>query len=103
VTDHVVLGTGYKVDMTKLPFLREPLASMLCRSGPVPVLTRDFESAVPNLYLTGVAAAGSFGPSMRFVLGADLAARRLARRLAAVSTRTEAGHRAASWGAGQDR
>jgi hypothetical protein len=89
--------------MRKLPFLRDPLASTLCRSGPVPVLTRDFESAVPNLYLTGLAAASSFGPSMRFVLGADFAARRLARQLATVSTRTAAGHRAASWGAGQDR
>jgi hypothetical protein len=103
VTEHVVLGTGYKVDMRKLPFLREPLASMLCRSGPVPVLTRDFESAAPNLYLTGLAAASSFGPSMRFVLGADFAARRLARHLATVSARTAAGHWAASWGAGQDR
>lgn len=82
VTDHVVAGTGYRVDLAALRFLREPLVSTLCQNGPVPVLTRNFESAVPNLYLTGLAAANSFGPSMRFVFGADFAARRLVRRLA---------------------
>jgi hypothetical protein len=82
VTDHVVTGTGYRVDLAALRFLREPLVSALCRSGRVPVLTRNFESAVPNLYLTGLAAADSFGPSMRFVFGADFAARRLVSRLA---------------------
>jgi FAD-dependent urate hydroxylase len=82
VTDHVVAGTGYRVDLAALGFLREPLVSALCRSGRVPVLTRNFESIVPNLYLTGLAAANSFGPSMRFVFGADFAARRLVKRLA---------------------
>jgi FAD-dependent urate hydroxylase len=82
VTDHLLAGTGYRVDLAALPFLREPLASALRRGGPVPVLTRDFESAVPGLYLTGLAAAASFGPSMRFVFGAGFAARRLAGRLA---------------------
>jgi FAD-dependent urate hydroxylase len=96
VTEHVVAGTGYKVDLAALPFLREPLASALRRSGPVPVLTRDFESVVPGLYLAGLAAADSFGPSMRFVFGADFAARRLARRLAAVAGHTATRLRAAS-------
>ena len=96
VTEHVVAGTGYKVDLAALPFLHEPLVAALCRNGPVPVLTRDFESAVPGLYLAGLAAADSFGPSMRFVLGADFAARRLARRLAAVADRSAARLSAAS-------
>ena len=88
LTEHVVAGTGYRVDVAALPFLAEPLAAELGRGGPVPPLTRDFESAVPGLYLTGLAAAGSFGPSMRFVFGADFAARRLATHLAAVTGRT---------------
>jgi FAD-dependent urate hydroxylase len=82
VTDHVVAGTGYRVDLAALRFLREPLLSALCQRGQVPLLTRNFESVVPNLYLTGLVAATSFGPSMRFVFGADFAARRLVKRLA---------------------
>jgi hypothetical protein len=50
--------------------------------GGAPVLSTGFESSVPGLHFTGLAAAASFGPLMRFMFGADFAARRLAARLA---------------------
>jgi len=46
-----------------------------------PILTRNFESAVPGLYFIGLTAAASFGPLMRFTFGARYAARRLTRAL----------------------
>jgi hypothetical protein len=41
------------------------------------VLSSNFESSVPGLYFTGLVAANSFGPVMRFAFGAGFAARRL--------------------------
>ena len=65
-----------------------------------PVLGRNFQSSVPGLYFTGLAAAASFGPVMRFVHGADFAARRIAAHIASrlgarVNGSADAGHTAA--------
>ena len=81
--DHVIAATGYKVDLDKLPFLDAGLKQKLRRHGPVPVLSSSFESSVPGLYFTGMASANQFGPSMRFVIGADYTARRIARAMRA--------------------
>jgi hypothetical protein len=52
-----------------------------------PVLSRRFESSVPGLYFTGLAAASTFGPAMRFVCGTRFAAPTVARELARRTTR----------------
>jgi lysine/ornithine N-monooxygenase len=82
LTDHVIAATGYRVDLRALPFLSQALQSQLRRVGQSPVLSRDFESSVEGLYFVGLAAANHFGPVMRFVYGADFAARRLVKHLA---------------------
>ena len=67
--DHVLLGTGYRIDVTQLEFLhRDLLATLSVRQG-YPVLKTGYESSVPGLYFVGAAAALSFGPVMRFVSG----------------------------------
>jgi len=76
--DHVVAATGYKVDMSALPFLNGSLLERLQRYDAAPVLSSDFESSIPGLHFTGLAAANQFGPSMRFVAGAKYTARRIA-------------------------
>jgi FAD-dependent urate hydroxylase len=81
-TDHVIAATGYRVDVDRIPFLSEGLRSALGRNGRVPSLSRDLESPVPGLYVVGLASAKSFGPVMRFVLGAGFTARRLSTVLA---------------------
>jgi cation diffusion facilitator CzcD-associated flavoprotein CzcO len=81
-TDHVIAATGYRVDVDRIPFLSDALRSALGRRGPVPRLSRDLESPVPGLYVVGLASAKSFGPVMRFVLGAGFTARRLSNVLA---------------------
>ncbi len=76
-TEHVVAATGYKVDVERLAFLNPEIRSKIrCVNG-TPVLSSSFESSVPGLYFTGIAAANSFGPVMRFAFGAGFAAKRL--------------------------
>ena len=72
--DHVIAATGYKVDVASLPFLETSLLSRMRRYQGTPVLSSDFESSIPGLHFTGLAAAQQFGPSMRFVAGVHYAA-----------------------------
>jgi len=81
--DHVIAATGYRADLDRLTLLDEKLRRRIRRARTMPVLSSRFESSVPGLYFTGLAAAGSFGPLMRFVYGAEFAARTISRRLAA--------------------
>jgi FAD-dependent urate hydroxylase len=76
--DHVIAATGYQVDVGAIPFLDADLRRRLRCVGTAPHLSRTFESSSPGLYFVGLAAAVRFGPSMRFVVGADYAARRVA-------------------------
>jgi Pyridine nucleotide-disulphide oxidoreductase len=81
-TDHVIAATGYRLDLDRLPILDEDLRRDVRRVGGTPRLSANFESSVPGLYFLGPLSANCFGPAMRFVLGADFTARRLARHLA---------------------
>ncbi len=81
VVDHVIAATGYRGDLDRIPFLDAGIRSATRRVGPMPELSGSFESSVPGLFYTGPVAAGSFGPLMRFMVGAELAAPRIARRL----------------------
>ncbi|HXB63892.1 MAG TPA: FAD-dependent oxidoreductase [Solirubrobacteraceae bacterium] len=78
----VLAGTGYRPDVDRLRFLDAALRARIATAAGTPVLDRSFQSSVGGLYFVGYAAAGSFGPVMRFVYGADFTARRLARVLA---------------------
>jgi thioredoxin reductase len=66
--DHVIAGTGFEVDVDRIPFL-EHLGSRIRRVVRAPALSRSFESSVPGLYFAGAASALSFGPLFRFVAG----------------------------------
>jgi thioredoxin reductase len=77
--DHVLLGTGYRIDLSRLELLAPELAGALDLVGGYPVLDRSFQTSVPGLYVAGAAAAWSFGPLMRFVAGTGFAARALTR------------------------
>ena len=81
--DHVLLGTGYRVDVRRYPFLTPGLASEIAvADGGYPVMGAGLESSVPGLHFMGAAAAYSFGPIMRFVVGTWYAAPAVARRAA---------------------
>jgi thioredoxin reductase len=79
--DHVIAATGYRVDLSLIPFLDGKLLRQIrCVDG-APLLSRHFETSVPGLFMIGLASANSFGPLARFAYGARFAARRLAARL----------------------
>jgi cation diffusion facilitator CzcD-associated flavoprotein CzcO len=83
VSDHVLAATGFRVDVASLPFLDAGIVTALRTVHGSPVLSRQFESSVPGLHFTGLTAAATFGPSLRFVCGTRFASGRLARHLAA--------------------
>lgn len=81
-TDQVIAATGYRVSCERLSFIDSDLKSAIRTVGGYPLLSSCFESSAPGLYFVGLAAAGSFGPLMRFVYGAEYAARKLSARFA---------------------
>lgn len=80
--DHLMFGTGYKVDVTRYPFLSDGILSELNVVDGYPVLRRGFETSVSRLHMIGAPAARSFGPTLRFVSGSWYAGSRLASALA---------------------
>jgi cation diffusion facilitator CzcD-associated flavoprotein CzcO len=79
--DHVLLATGYRVDVAKYEFIARDVLTKLRQTNGMPRLSRSFESSVPGLYFVGAPAAWSFGPLMRFVAGTEYAAPVLANAL----------------------
>jgi len=82
IADHVVLGTGYRVNIQNLPMLHPSLLSSIQTYGNAPILNTRFESSISGLYFVGASSVSSFGPFYRFVVGADAAARRVASSIA---------------------
>ncbi len=78
--DHVLLGTGYEIDIRRFGLLApELLAAVRCSEG-IPELRTGFESSVPGLHFLGSVAVHSFGPINRFITGTWYAGPALTRR-----------------------
>jgi len=85
--DHVILGTGYRVDVSKYPFLPPDLSCDLKQVNGFPKLGNGFESSIPGLHFMGAPSAWNFGPLMYFVCGTDYAAKRLGAYFAGLQSR----------------
>lgn len=79
--DHVLLATGYRVDVARYDFLAPELTTRIARVNGHPRLDHGFQSTVPGLHFVGAPAAWSHGPLMRFVAGAAFAARSVTRSI----------------------
>jgi cation diffusion facilitator CzcD-associated flavoprotein CzcO/predicted ATP-grasp superfamily ATP-dependent carboligase len=79
--DHVLLGTGYEIDVRRYPFLAPALAAEVELDDGYPRLRAGLESSVPGLHFLGAPAAQTFGPIMRFVVGTWYAAPSVTRRV----------------------
>jgi lysine/ornithine N-monooxygenase len=75
--DHALLATGFRVDVSKYPFLSQSLVKQLEVVNGYPVLRRGLESSIPGLHFAGKPAAWSFGPLLGFVSGTEFAANEL--------------------------
>jgi FAD-dependent urate hydroxylase len=84
--DHLLFGTGYRVDIARYSFLAPSLLASVKRAGGYPVLGRGMRSSVAGLHFLGAPAAWSFGPTMRFVSGGWYAGRTLTQVVAAPVT-----------------
>ena len=103
--DHVLLATGYRIDIGKLGILSGDILARLDRLGGSPRLSAGFESSVAGLHFAGSSAVASFGPLMRFVAGAGFAGRavrRAALRSRSVAQQTSARQARASGAARVD-
>ena len=85
--DHALLGTGYRVNVSRYPFLPSELSGGLAQVNGFPNLTAGFESSIPGLHFLGAPSSWNFGPLMFFVCGTDYAARRLARYIGTSESR----------------
>jgi len=76
--DHVMLATGFRVDVNRLTMLDPSVRSRIQADQNIPTLSPWFESSVPGLYFVGITSLRAFGPLYRFVAGCGAAARRVA-------------------------
>ena len=77
LVDHALLATGFRVDVSKYPFLSESIVKQLNVKNGYPLLKRGLESSIPGLHFAGKPAAWSFGPLLGFVSGAEFASTEL--------------------------
>ena len=77
--DHLLLATGYQVDLARYSFLTPALVSRIRTRDGSPLLTAGLESSVRGLHFLGAPAARNFGPVMHFVAGTWASARELTR------------------------
>ncbi len=80
--DHVVLATGYKVNIAQLPILANGnlLEQLETRNG-FPVLDVHFETSIPGLFITSMPAGQDFGPFFGFTVSVRTSAQLICRRL----------------------
>jgi thioredoxin reductase len=69
--DHVILGTGYSVDISRYAFLPQAIVKQVKLFDGYPVLGSGFRSSLPGLHFVGAPAARSFGPLLYFVTGTE--------------------------------
>ena len=81
VVDHVVLGTGYRIDVRRYPFLSASVLEEMEIVDGYPRLGAGFETSLPGLHIVGAPAAWSFGPLMKFVAGTEFASPALRSRI----------------------
>jgi len=88
--DHIILATGYRVDIKRLTMLGNSLLPQIRDYKGSPILSNHFETSVPGLYFVGFSSHNSCGPYYRFVVGVGAAARRITE---AATQRARAGKR----------
>jgi hypothetical protein len=72
--DHVILATGYRVNLHHVPFLaRGSLLDELAVADGFPILDAHFQSSIPGLYFSGLPATRDFGPFFGFTVGCPVA------------------------------
>ncbi len=85
--DKIILATGYKVDIKRLPVLAANLLEQIETRNGFPVLDDHFETSVPGLFITSMPAVQDFGPFFGFTNSVRTSARLIIARLCSESAR----------------
>lgn len=72
--DHVVFASGYRADLSRVPYLSGVLDRISVTDG-FPDLSEGFETSLDGLYVVGFSATRDFGPFYGFTKGCPSAAR----------------------------
>ncbi|HEX3251217.1 MAG TPA: NAD(P)-binding domain-containing protein [Pyrinomonadaceae bacterium] len=80
--DQIVLATGYKVNIARLPYLTAGnLPARLETRNGFPALDDHFETSVPGLFITSMPAGQDFGPFFGFTISVRTSAKLICERL----------------------
>jgi len=80
--DHVVLATGYKVNMNQVPFVAAGnISATLELDGGFPVLDNQLQSSIPGLFITSLPATQDFGPFFAFTVAVKVSAQVIGKAL----------------------
>ena len=71
--DRIVFATGYKADLSRVPYLQD-IMNQIEQSDGFPILDEAFRSSVPGLYLPGFVSTRDFGPFFGFTKACPAAA-----------------------------
>jgi len=74
--DHIILATGFKVNIHNVPFLTEGnILSKLAINNDFPVIDEHFQTNLPGLFITSMAAGQDFGPFFGFTIAVRTSAK----------------------------
>jgi FAD-dependent urate hydroxylase len=76
--NHVLMGTGYSVDISKYDFLAPGLLGQIRQLDGYPEVAAGFHTSVPGLHFVGATCARSYGPLSYFVTGTEFSSTELA-------------------------
>jgi len=77
--DHLLFGTGYRIDISKYEFLSPELIKGVRLLDGYPDVEAGFSTSVPGLHFIGATAARKFGPLLNFVAGTEFSSKELSR------------------------
>jgi cation diffusion facilitator CzcD-associated flavoprotein CzcO len=81
--DAIILATGYRVQIDRVPFLaRGNVLSKLVTHNGFPKLDEHFQTSIPGLFITSIPATQDFGPFFGFTFGVGASAKLIGRAIA---------------------
>jgi cation diffusion facilitator CzcD-associated flavoprotein CzcO len=80
--DHIILATGFKVNIHNVPFLAEGnILPKLSIKNDFPVIDEYFQTNLPGLFITSMAAGQDFGPFFGFTIAVRTSAKLIGKAL----------------------
>jgi len=80
--DRIILATGYKVELTQVPFLRgSKILGRLNIQDVFPELDKHFQSSLRGMFITSLPAVQQFGPFFGFTIAVRVSARLIGRAI----------------------